>query len=415
MGAGSANKKAFDAFVRRLNRKCDKQGLPHVQYVYMTCLSYTADKHFHGLLQTKLSKEDIKACYKGLDIVTKGLGLYKESNQRKWTNYIVNKNVRHEMLPMLHGIKIKKEDGTIDWHLITKQDELMGYKKMIAYSTGLDTDLYEVVDNATKAQIEAVTANKVRTDKRIYNKFGVSVAVDVYENEARKEKEFETLQASHDFVSLPKEEAKETTPVASTPVSFIPEVEEEDTTELPALVNKPKNYKYAVIGNAVTAEEGQAIIDYMNNVMDAPVCKDNNNSQSADEIDNNINKKEEIKNDDENEQTRNSRNEEKKCICKELCKSIKEDGTQNNRDNNKSQKSKVESLCIPGFSRTTAGSTTGNKEIQQDNAQSPQYSLEDLKDIYISRVPMLSTQVATVLGIPHKDILNKIEQILSKK
>ena len=27
---------------------------------------------------------------------------------------------------------------------------------------------------------------------------------------------------------------------------------------------------------------------------------------------------------------------------------------------------------------------------------------------------MLSTQVATVLGIPHKDILNKIEQILSE-
>lgn len=410
IGAGSANKKDFDAFIRRLNRKCDKQGLPKVEYVYMTCLSYDADMHFHGLLQTKLSKEDIKACYKGLDIVTKGLGLYKESNQRKWTNYIVNKNVRHEMLPMLHGMKIKKEDGTIDFKLISKQDQLMGYKKMLAYSTGLNTELYEVVENATDAQIEAVTANKFRVANYRHDKFGVSIAADVYKDQPRKEKEFETLTASHNFVSLPKEEIKETTPVASAPVSFIPEVVEEDTTELPALANKPKNYKYAVIGEAVTAEERQAIIDYMNNVMDAPVCKDDNNSNDADEI-NNINERS-VEYDDENEQARISKNEENNCICEKLCESFEEDGTRNFGNNNKSQKSKVESLCIPGYSRASTRPTTSNKEIQQDNAQSQKYSLEDLKEVYNSRVPMLSTQVATVLGIPHKDVLNKIEQIL---
>lgn len=405
MGAGSANKKDFDNFVERLNRKCDKQGLSHVQYVYMTCLSYDADMHFHGLLQTKLSKDDIKACYKGLDIVTKGLGLYKESNQRKWTRYIVNKNIRHEMLPMLHGMKIKREDGAIDFKLISKQDELMGYKKMLRKSNELDTNLYDVVNNATEAQIEAVTATKVRTDKRVYNKFGVSVAVDIYEDEAKKEKEFETLTASHDFINLPKEEVRETTPVASAPVSFIPEVIEEDTTEVATLADRPEGYEYKVVGGTMAEEERQAIIDYMNNVMDAPVYKNDNNSEDADEI-NNINERS-VEYDDKNEQAGISSNEEENCLQKGLCKKIKEDGPRDIRNNSKSKESKINSICIPGHSRVTEGFGTSNEEIQQ-----PQYTLEDLKDIYDSKVPMPSTDISRVLGINHTELIVKIEQIL---
>ncbi len=156
------NRSALNLFTDR-TRKADKQ----LQYVILASWSMNMDLHYHILIKTELSKEQLQSKLKQVDydikIITDQIGVI---------DYF-KKNLNYDTIHIL-----KQVDNT---ELRHKQIEILNYSKVLNYSRGIHAKP-ETIKNPSQEQIQEIYDKSTYVETIKYPKLDSNVEIDKFED-----------------------------------------------------------------------------------------------------------------------------------------------------------------------------------------------------------------------------------------